>query len=212
MITRTEVSSLSDIATALGALVPDFFASATYDSKNNKVIIKDADENTIFEIGSQMNLTKAYRSASSALAPVAGSPMLTTPKYFYNMGANGAALAFQTGQFIAIAKAANGKTAFVYPSLASTLRFDLIYSACWGDDTAFTGQYSIADTVDATTGNNCLFVPVPLFGSYQTPNNVPKVFFMPVAQTNMRGILQEVTSDSGTYVTNGYVAMIYEDE
>ena len=213
-IERTEINGdFSALKTALETLVPAFFASVELTDANT-ITCKDADENTVFQFtkNSNMWLPKAYRSASSALAPVGTS--LNEIKYFFKVGVNGAFLTWAGGEAVAIAKAANGKTAAVMPGNATpsaAARLNSILAACWGDDTAYSYPVQFAAASNQTLGNNCLFVPVPLYGNYQTPNNVPKVFFMPVAQANMRGIVQDVTSLSGTYLTNGYLAMIYEE-
>ena len=215
-IERTEINGdFSALKTALETLVPAFFASVELTDAST-ITCKDADENTllVFAVSGSTHLPRAYRSADNYLTPTtAGSSYLGVIKYFFKVGANGAFLTYQQGEALAIAKAENGKTAIVMPgsggSTASN-RLVTLLAACWGDDTAYSNPLWFAALSNTATGNNCLFVPVPLYGNYQTPNNVPKVFFMPVAQANMRGIVQEVTSDSGTYVTNGYLAMLYD--
>lgn len=217
MIERTEINgNFSALKTALETLVPAFFASVEQTDANT-ITCKDADENTVltFILSGSTHLPRAYRSADNYLTPTtAGSSYLGPIKYFFKVGANGAFLTYNNSEAVAIAKAGNGKTAIVMPGNGTSTtanRLVTLLAACWGDDTAFnTPMWFAAASTTNAVGNNCLFVPVPLYGNYQTPNNVPKVFFMPVAQANMRGIVQEVTSDSGTYITNGYVAMIYD--
>lgn len=216
-IERTEINGdFSALKTALETLVPAFFASVELTDAST-ITCKDADENTVlvFAVSGSTHLPRAYRSADNYLTPTtAGSSYLGAIKYFFKVGANGAFLTYPNGEAVAIAKAENGKTAIVMPGSggpAKANNLSSILAACFGDDTAFNTPLQFASTdQNKATGNNCLFVQVPLYGNYQTPNNVPKVFFMPVAQTNMRGILQEVTSDSGAYITNGYIAMLYD--
>lgn len=216
-IERTEINGdFSALKTALETLVPAFFASVELTDAST-ITCKDADENTllVFAVSGNTHLPRAYRSADNYLTPItAGMSYLGAIKYFFKVGANGAFLTYPNGDALAIAKAENGKTAIVMPGNGGSAvenRLVTLLAACWGDDTAYSNPlwFAAASTTNAVS-NNCLFVPVPLYGNYQTPNNVPKVFFMPVAQANMRGIVQEVTSDSGTYVTNGYLAMLYD--
>lgn len=197
------------LKTALETLIPGYFAAVETPNANT-IACKDADGNTIFTFtwpngNPAVWAPTAYRDATHALA-TSGYPQNITN--FYKVGVNGAFMTVSGGGVVTIAKASNGKTAITLPKSPGSVTE--IYAACWGDDTAYDRALHIADGTSPTLGNNCLLVPVPLFGNYQTPNNVPKVFFMPVAQANMRGIVQEVTSDSGTYITNGYLAMLYD--
>ena len=208
-IERTTIDGdFNALKAALETLVPSYFGSVTILSSGagRTITCKDADNNTIFYItGSTTGTTPqytAYRTGSSGL-------QITTTKvdYFYKVGVNGAFLTLKNnGGVIAIAKAANGKTAIVLPWDVSGVY--AIKAACWGDDAAYYNPLCVAALSNSMTGNNCQFVPVPLYGNYQLSNNIPKVFYMPMAQSNMRGIVQEVTSESGTYITDGYIAMI----
>lgn len=216
-VERTTINGdFSALKTALETLVPAFFGSVELSGDTYTLTCKDGDGNTLLAITRSSNNAvwnvAGYRTASSYLA-TSGSSGGAVVNYFYNMGANGAFLACAGKTAIAIAKAADGRTAVVFPTTNSgteVVQCSAIYATCWGDDTAFTNAVRITDSTTPTLGNNCLFVPVPLFGDYQTPNNIPKVYMLPVAQTNMRGITQEVTSDAGTFMTNGYLAMKYD--
>lgn len=218
-IPRIAINNINDLKSVLDDLVPDFFASVTLDTSTNTITCKDDDDNTIFAVTVSSNnvlwTPSVYRSMSSALTPSGGSS-LGAIRYCYKMGRNGAILFYDGGanfrDAIAIAKAKNGKTAFVIPASSSNLgnRHARFYSACWGDDTSLTSAHVFCDSSAPESSNHCLLVPVPLFGSYDEPNYIPKVFAMLISQQNMRGVIQEVTSDDGTYITNGYVAMKYE--
>ena len=212
-IERTTINGDFDaLKTALETLVPAYFGSVTISQSGagRTITCKDADNNTIFYItGSTTGTTPqytAYRTGSSGL-------QTTTTKvdYFYKVGVNGAFLTLKDnnyGRVIAIAKAANGKTAIVLPGAVSGVY--TIQAACWGDDAAYYNPLYVAATTNSMTGNNCQMVPVPLYGNYQTANSIPKVFYLPMAQANMRGVVQEITSDSGLYITDGYIAMLYD--
>ena len=212
-IERTEIyGDFSALKTALETLVPLFFAEVEL-TNSNTISCKDSDGNTIFKVekNSTLWLATAYRDATH---PLLTTGYTKTYDYFYKVGYNGAFIAINGGGVITIAKANNGKTAFTVPATASSTipSKETLYAACWGDDIAFNNPLRITDSSNPTLGNNCLFVPVPLYGNYQLANHIPKVFFMPVAQENMRGIVQEVTSDIGRYITDGYIAMIDDDE
>lgn len=199
---------------ALETLVPAYFASVTKTSGSGGLITvsgKDENGNTLFSVGSYSNMNSAtyyaYRGSSSSITATNGKV-----SYFYKVGVNGAFLTLANSagtSSIAIAKAANGKTAIVLPGAVSGVY--AIQPACWGDDAAYYNPLCVAVTSSSSmTGNNCQMVQVPLYGNYQQANSIPKVFYMPMAQANMRGVIQEVTSDSGLYITDGYLAMLYD--
>lgn len=218
-ITRTDINGdFSALKAALDTLVPAFFASVELSGDTRKITCKDADDNTIFTVDRSSNnavwYPTAYRSASSSLTPNNAVSYGQPFNYFYDMGANGAYITTNEGSAIAIAKASNGKTAIVMPAYSSgnspTTNNSAVLAACWGDDTTFSAPCTFTDQTTPAIGNSCLMVPVPLYGSYATSVNIPKVYMLPVTQTNMRGILQEVTSDAGNFITNGFVAMLYD--
>lgn len=207
-IERTTIDGDIDaLKAALETLVPAYFASVTKSTASTTTTISclDENENVIFSVAQASNTPnatyKVYRDSSNYLSTTA-----LKVAYFYNVGVNGAFLQLRTAGVVAIAKAANGKTAVAIPAV--TQKSTSIFAACWGDDTTYDKPLKFADDTNPMTGNNCQFVPVPLYGNYQLSNNIPKVFYMPMAQSNMRGIVQEVTSESGTYITDGYIAMI----
>lgn len=218
-IERTTINGdFSALKTALETLVPTFFASVELSQDTLTLACKDADENTLLTITRSSNnyvwMPKTYRSANSYLEGSGGNNYGDPVQYFFSCGVNGAFLTLaSSNSAIAIAKDSNGKTAIVIPASrygTDVVKCASIYSACWGDDTAYNAPLRITDTDTPTLGNNCQLVSVPLYGNYQTANGIPKVFYLPMAQANMRGIVQEVTSDSGTYITNGYLAMLYD--
>lgn len=210
-IERTTINGdATALKNALDTLVPAFFAEVTLES--SVVTCKDADDNIVFKIDfySAVCQYTIYRNGNGQTDSVL-SVQTYKPQYFYKVGVNGAFLTLSGyGGVIAIAKAANGKTAIVIPgeSLASNTQMYSVLAGCWGDDSFYIRPLVVANYQNPAQGNNCQFVPVPLYGNYQLANNIPKVFFLPMAQNNMRGIVQEVTSESGTYITDGYIAMI----
>ena len=217
-ITMTDINgSIPALKSALETLVPDFFASIEYDDAENPaaVICKDADGNTIFKAGkaSGSNLFSyaAYKNAETAQETSASG---ASPKYMYKVGGNGAVLETTGSSFVIIAKTNIGTTGFALPdtmtTVSSSRKAANYHTACWGDDPALTDGLVFGTTSDATAnnGNHTLFVPVPLHGTYEQNIFLPKAFFMPMTQSGMRGVVQELSTDSGTYLTNGYVALL----
>lgn len=219
-ITRTDINGdIALLKAALETLVPDFFASVTYDddSAPSAIICKDADGNTIFK-AAKANATsgnwtyKAYKNDTTNIS--AGSTDNTSqPLYFYTVGGNGAVIQTRRNPFVMIAKTNNGKAGFVLPpSLTSSSldNYTAVKTAYYGDDPALTGDLRFASTSANTDniGNHTLFVPISMHGTYEEQVYLPKAFFMPMAQAGMRGVVQELTADEGTYLTNGYVALL----
>lgn len=210
-IERTTINGdATALKNALDTLVPAFFAEVTAtagSSSSTAFACKDADGNTLLSFTYLPNMTTTeYRIYRDSTHYLGANISQSKVSYFFKVGANGAFLQLTSGGVIAIAKAANGKTAITIPAVQN--KATSIYAACWGDDTAYDKPLKFADDTNPMIGNNVQFVPVPLYGNYQLSNNIPKVFYMPMAQSNMRGIVQEVTSESGTYITDGYIAMI----
>lgn len=223
-ITRTDINGdITALKAALETLVPDFFASIEYDDAENPtaVICKDADGNTIFDYyisGSNNFGMKAYKNAETYVGGAQTTGTTWKPLYFYKVGSNGAAIQLPNNLIVIIAKTNTGKTGFaLYPQLFSTAAQTLpvVASACWGDDPALSNWVLICGSGSGTSatstpsiGNHTLFVPVPMHGTYAEQIYLPKAFFLPMAQSGMRGMVQELSTDSGTYLTNGYVALL----
>ena len=216
-ITRTEVSGDGSIMKAcLETLVPDYFASVELDSGNSYVInCKDADGNILFKITRSSNNVlwnyTAYKDANTFVGDLSNYSNSISTFYITNNGA----IAFRSsgGGFI-VTKANDGSTAIVCPgnSGPSGQRMCHIIATKWGDGGTYqsnTIYITSQDTASSTpTGNNTLMVPVPLYGTYNTPLYTPKAFFMPVVQIGMRGVVQEVVGAEGVYVTNGFIALL----
>ena len=210
-IERTTINGdATALKNALDTLVPTYFASVTLE--NIIITCKDADDNIVFKIDFSSATWRytIYRNGNGQTDSILQTQTYD-PLYFYKVGVNGAFLRLNGyGGVIAIAKAANGKTAIVIPgtNFDSYTQMYSVLAGCWGDDNFYIRPLVVANYQNPMQGNNCQFVPVPLYGNYQLANNIPKVFYMPMSQSNMRGIVQEVTSESGTYITDGYIAMI----
>lgn len=223
-ITRTDINGdIAALKAALETLVPDFFASVEYDDAESPttVICKDADENTIFEYyigGPNVFGMKAYKNAETYVGVAQATGTTWKPLYFYKVGSNGAVIQLPNSLFIIIAKTNTGKTGFaLYPQLFTTAAqtITVVASACWGDDPALSNWILICGSGSGTSatstlsiGNHTLFVPVPMHGTYEQNIFLPKAFFIPMAQDGMRGVVRELSTDSGTYLTNGYVALL----
>ena len=197
---------LSELAEAMQSIVPSFFASVTYG--NGGFICKDADDNTVFSASQSVSAQYWYamRSASSS---VGGSGQLSTtkPLAFYKVGSNGGAIELMNHTLILIGKTKDGKTGIALTSTG----IGYVLPACWGDDTSFNAPIQIAPSSNSAVGNHTLFVPIPLYGTYEESNNFTKAFFLPMAQPNMRGVVQQLVEEGkGVYLTDGYVALLDE--
>lgn len=220
-IQRTVIAnSLTSLGIALGALTA-FFGSVEFDDDSNptKITCKDDSDNVIFEIlkSSDMWTYTAYKDENTAVATNASSTSVAGPLYLYTVGSTGAVIEAPNGFLIAIAKVTTGETGFVFPNAfgGAANRGD-VNVACFGDDPLlstrlmFTGNAT--GNAQPMIGNQCLFTPVPLHGTYRRPMYLVDTFFMPMAQAGMRGTVQQITDGTSTYLTNGYLAMLDTSE
>lgn len=209
-ITRTTINGdITALKNALLTLVPTFFASVELNT--NTINCKDANGNTVFQYSNISNYRTwtAYRSASS-YAFVQGQSSDYDPKYFYTVGSNGAVIELGYRHYIIIAKTHDNKTGIIIPISVYTngIQFTC-YPVCWGDESPIDESYlTITGSAAPLIGNHCLFVPIPLIGTYADANYFPKAFFMPMSQADMRGVSQQITGASGVYLTNGMVALL----
>lgn len=200
--------NMTAYAAALEALGEDFFATVT--GSSSTLSAYDADEHLIFGVSQTVSSTTntAYRASGNSFG------FASPPKYLYKCGSNGAIITLNTpaAGAIAIAKDKNGRTAF-----AMCVGDGNLYPVCWGDGIGINdanvrpitiGVNSNTTGTSPAIGYHCLFVPVPLLGTYEESNYFPKLFMMPLAQANMRGVHQIITdADGSQYFTNGYLAL-----
>ena len=230
-ITRTDINGdFAALKAALETLVPDFFATVIFDDDTTPTTIhcKDADDNTIFEIEKNTSANawqcRVYKGSEEYQEQLmtqssGGAAMF---QYMYKVGNSGAFLTYKGGDTygpVIIAKTNTGKTGFAMPQALSSSAYTKVTTyivGCWGDDTSQNSTLVIANTQNMTapntpmTGNHTLFVPIPLHGSYSEQLYMQKAYFLPIAQTGQRGVIQELAdSTSGErYLSNGYVAML----
>lgn len=216
-ITRTDINGdITELKSALETLIPDFFATVELDDAESPttVICKDTDGNTLFTAtyiaGSSATYT-AYKNATTSISSSA-TTLNARQLYFYRVGESNAAIQCPNGDFIVISKTNTSGVGFVIPDnfvTTQSAHFVKNSVACWGDDPALDSSLTITGSSGSTMiGNHCLLVPIPLHGVYGTPYYLPHAFFLPMAQDGMRGVVQELSTDSGTYLTNGYVALL----
>lgn len=217
-ITRTDINGdITALKAALETLVPDFFASVEFDDATTPTAIncKDADSNTVFTVTKNSNgfSYNVFKDASTSISATS-TDLYSQPLYFYKVGDNGAAIQCRRNStLIVIAKANTGATGFALPNgFSSSLASNLTTSptGCWGDDPVLTTSLTITTSTSGSqmTGNHTMFVQIPLHGTYEQSIYLLKAFFLPMAQDGMRGEVQELSTDSGTYLTNGYVALL----
>lgn len=209
-ITRYSVSGDSTaLKNFLDLLKPKFFADVSLVTGENSTVIScsDSDGNILFKFDNVSNTRTyyAYRAASNSSSFSNGSATGDV-KYAYIVGDRGAVLTLGeingSIPMIIISKTSTNKTGIVMPTTSGAT-----YCApvCWGDDPALTTELNIGGTM---IGNQCLFVPIPLHGQYDSAVYLPDAFFMPMAQSGIRGEVQQLTSGAATYLTNGYFALM----
>ena len=216
-ITRTDINGdITALKAALETLVPDFFASVELDDDTTPTtaICKDASGNTIFTVSSISSGNVAYTAYKDATTNVRGSATQQNarPLYFYKVGNNSAAIQCPNHHFVLISKTNTAGVGFVIPDSFSTgsgTHYVRNNVACWGDDPALDSPLTITGgTSSEMEGNHTQFVQIPLHGTYNENIYLPKAFFFPMVQEGMRGVVQELTTDDGTYLTNGYIALL----
>ena len=210
-IIRTEINGdLTALKTALESL--GFFASVTLDSESTPTTVtcKDADNHTLLTYnitgsGTRTATWSVYKNATTHVDwDTSAATPAGQPKNFYKVGSNGAVIQSNSNNFMLLI----GKTNTEAIGVAMQNSTATAIVGCWGDDADLTTQLTACANSSPMTGNHVLFVQIPMHGAYNTPTWMTKAFFLPMAQNNMRNVMQEVSGDAGVYLTNGYFAMI----
>ena len=214
-ITQTYLNtSISELKTFLGALVPNYFASVEYtDNNNTGITCKDSDSNTIFTVAVD-NGNWTYTAYADSQNYVSKTSSYAKPVYGYvcNNGAMivGAvnAISDATGirGSVVISKTNNNKTGFIISGGSSGSASDLYSSfvtGVWGDVIPLTSNYSYGSGV--TNQTQTQMVPFVTHCALGEKSYFPNAFFIPVAQT--RTVFGELVADGVSYVTNGYWAI-----
>ena len=202
-ITRTTINGdINALKTALESLGSGFFDSVTISS--SMITCKDDDNNPVFYASiCYMTEYRGYRTASNYISAQSNETYFK-PMYFYKVGDVGGAIELAEGSLILIAKTKSGKTGIVLPEPQTR---GVLKAACFGDDSSFTGTLKFADSSSPTAGNHTQFVNVPLFGTYDSADYFENAFYIPMAQTGMRDVVQTVVTSTETYLTDGYFAL-----
>ena len=208
-ITRYDIGgNFASMKAALEALVPDFFASVEID--NDVISCKDSSGNVLFSAAQGTGAVWNYRAYKDAntyvLSTTYGSYVA---RYMYKTERTGAFIVSETSTII-IGKTNTGKTAIAIGNgnSSSTTR-TIISVACWGDDTQLTSDLVIAQNyTTAMIGNQCLFVPIPLHGTYSDALYMTDAYFLPMAQSGMRNVVQQLVSGDARYITDGFTALM----
>ena len=215
-ITRYDINGdLTALKAALDAT--GFFDSTAYDSDETptKVLCYDASNNLLFE--AYATGCKAYKSGGG-YAATSGSSNYGSPTYLYRVGTKAALIQHANAKTNSSACTVIGMTntgalGFAFPRTlgATSANADVTQMgvAAWDDPSDMTSLLAISST--SMEGNSAQLVPIPMHGVYGTPEYMETAFFLPMAQTNMRSIMQEFTAADGkTYLTNGWIAA-YDD-
>ena len=214
-ITQTYLNtSIAELKTFLGALVPDYFASVEYtDNNNTGITCKDSDSNTIFTVAVD-NGSWTYTAYADSQNFVSKTSSYAKPVYGYVCN-NGAmivcavnAISDATGirNSVVISKTNNDKTGFIISGALSSSASDLynnFVTGVWGDVIPLTSNYSYGSGV--TNQTQTQMFPFVTHCALGEKSYFPNAFFIPVAQT--RTVFGELVADGVSYVTNGYWAI-----
>lgn len=214
-ITQTYLNtSIAELKTFLGTLVPNYFASVEYtDDTNTSVTCKDSDGNTIFTVAVD-NGSWTYTAYADSQNFVSKTSSYAKPVYGYVCN-NGAmivcavnAISDATGirGSVVISKTNNNKTGFVIAAGSSASASDLysnVVTGVWGDVIPLTSNYSYSSGV--TNQTQTQMFPFVTHCALGEKSYFPNAFFIPVAQT--RTVFGELVADGVSYVTNGYWAI-----
>ena len=231
----TQYAINGDVTALKAALeATGFFASLAYDDDENptQVLCYDSDQNLLFHVRAWIQsgsnnywAYKAYRSNGSNFEYTGAGIKNSNnnygvPTYLYKVGAKAAVIHFQKSAsgaaLLVIAKTASGSIGFVGPSdfltnSSGNGEMTNLVVVSWDDDPALTTRLCVSSSPNASPmiGNATLLVPVPLHGTYGNSLSFETVFFIPMSQAGMRGVVQEITdSDGKNYLTNGYIAAL----
>lgn len=212
-ITRFEINGdLIELKSALEST--GLFDTVDIDSSISPTLItcKDGDNNTLFTVGVTSNAwTFSVYKDETTVVSTQGTTSATAAVYFYNVGSDSAVIQIPNSLLIIISKTNTGAIGFVIPSaISSTANKGEVKVACWGDDTALSTNLAFTSSTSSNvmTGNHCQFVEIPMHGTYSANIYLPHAYYMPIAQLGMRGVVQEITGVHGTYLTNGYLAVL----
>ena len=208
-----------DLAALKAALdATGFFSNTAYDNETTptKVLCYDADDNLLFE--ALATGCKVYKSDGTFVSITSNN--YGSPVSFYTVGSKAALIHYanakgQPSACAAFGHTNTGKIGFAIPASfgATSVNANItqMVVAAWDDPGDMTTKLQVADSSAPMVGNSVQFVPIPMHGVYGTPEFLENVYYMPMVQSGMRGLVQEiVASDGKVYFTNGYIAA-YDD-
>lgn len=219
---------LSAFKTALQHLVPSIFASVAFDDDESPtaILCKDASDNLLFKIEYPVNMGTvtgwsftAYKSGGETVSCAGAGTTATgygSPTYLYSVGAGKALIHFaysaSSAACLVIGKTNTGKVGFVMPPVminnsSGNTEIRSAHVCSWDDDGSKTSDLQITGTT-AMVGNSNELVPVPLHGTYDSAIYLEGVYFLPIAQTGLRGVVQQLTANDKVYLGNGYVEVL----
>lgn len=209
-----------DLAALKAALdATGFFSSTAYDNETTptKVLCYGADSNLLFEVLTTGCIV--YKSDGASVSSD-GSSNYGSPVSLYTVGSKAALIHYANAKGQPSACAAfgltnTGKIGFAIPAsfgaTAVNANITQMVVAAWDDPGDMTTKLQVADSNAPMVGNSVQFVPIPMHGVYGTPEFLENVYYMPMVQNGMRGLVQEiVASDGKVYFTNGFIAA-YDD-
>ncbi|MBQ6040203.1 MAG: hypothetical protein IJL32_05450 [Oscillospiraceae bacterium] len=212
-ITRYTLGTLEALKTALEAT--GLFNDTQYDDDTTptNVLCYDEDDHLIFEATS--NSFKAYKSGGTYIS--CGGSSYGVPTYLYTFSTQAAVIHLGNAKAnastcIVMGKTNTGTVGFAFPRTvgATSVNADVstMSVAAWDDPDDMTSLLTISGSTPME-GNSTEIVHIPMHGAYGEPEYIEDAFFIPMAQSGMRSLMQEIVdSDGKSYLTNGWVAVL----
>lgn len=214
-ITQTYINGDSIALTAfLQRLVPEYFASVTYDSENKVITVKDADDNVLLKLDFNSNGSSfgvyAYVDETNYIKNTVYSSFMCEYGYITKKGAmidlKASSTSFIKG-ILLITKTNNGKTAFVFntnmTNSSTETNMRSVYSVTWGDALPVN-----VISITYNTFSQIVITSFPTNNAYGTTSYTPDAGFMTFSQSFIaKGSYGSIIIDGVTYLTNGYWAL-----
>lgn len=214
-ISKVVITSLSEMANFIEE--SSFFASVVYDDTAGSLACKDTDNNIIFVVQVNPNITNwtAYADASnyiteemSGAASVSCTAYSTAKGLIFMNGTNG------NGAACVISKTNNNEYCVLLPAsdkylVMTTARVASVPQKviAWGDVAPFTPTVTAGFTLlnnAAPVENQTVLLPIATHNEYGKPSFFADAFFLPISQFRSECVM---TIDGIKYVTDGFVCL-----
>lgn len=200
----------------MDGLVPDFFASVTYDDDTNlSITCKDDDGNALVTVSTdQVNdnaavWTWTYYASEGLSITRSKNTIKAVAGYKCTNGAllilsqNASNLALSSNGAVMISKTNNGITGIVATAATTTSQslYSPVLSVAWGDVEPLSSDMTLGV---GSYQNQTLLYPFTTHCALGQTSYFPNAFFMPVTQLSSRQCVGQLVLNGISYVTNGY--------